>query len=339
MNQEVDDLPALTAPDPELVRGEAPRRRRVRRISWWIGALAMAVLIGVGVFVARGPSSPEPLRTADVIDTEPEVVDLEPEVVVTEPDEVDVEVDLSGPTFAPEAEFIFTGTWSPVVLRVDGDTIDLTQIPDADMTVRGRSFWTNDGCNSTGRAPILPEPDGRIELIPGGSTLVGCGNDLQSNAFGAAIRDATSWGVTPDAQLVLVGPSTHVRFELTEMMALTPIDGEWILRGITEGLAGQGDVELEEGDSEVRLTADGSDATIESVGCVEVMTFTIEVGPNRSEGAFRAPAVDPSGCDPLGLAYKAATFLAVSDYFLSAEGFMVFWHGPNQRLAWQRTDT
>jgi len=320
-----------------------------RRASWWVGALVVVVLVGVGVFVARGSSSPEPVQTVDavepeVVETEPEPEASEPEVVDAEPEPDDVkpdddvapELDVSGPPFAPEAEFVFTGTWSPVVLRVDGDPIDLTQIPDADMTVRGRSFWSNDGCNGTGGAPFLPEPDGRIELVPGASTAIGCIIDGQpDNAFSAAIRDAVLWGVTQDGQLVLAGPSTYLRFERTETMAATPIDGEWILLGLTEGLDGQGDVEVEEGDAEVRLTVDGTDATLESADCDDVVIFSIEVGPNRSEGAFSSLDVDPSGCDPLSLAYGAASFLAVSDYYLGADDFLVFWQGPNQRLAWQ----
>ncbi len=109
--------PGLIAPDPALVRGEALRRRRVRQTSWRVGALAMVVLVGVGVFVARGPLSSEPVQIVDVVDepdvaepepdlVEPDVVDVEPDVVEPEPDvgDVESEADLSGPTFAPEAE-------------------------------------------------------------------------------------------------------------------------------------------------------------------------------------------------------------------------------------------
>jgi len=334
--------PELIAPDPALVRGEALRRRRVRQTSWRVGVLAMIVLVGVGVFVARGPSSSEPVQTVDEPDlvepepnvAEPDVVDVEPDVAEPEPDDDDIEpeVDLSGPTFAPEAEFPFTGTWSPVVLRAEARTVDLTLIPDAEMTVRGRSFSSSDGCNGTGAASVLWEPDGRIELMRGSSTAVGCEFQEERGAFDVAIRDASSWGVTDDGQLVLVGPSTYVRFEQVATEALILIDRSWSLLGLVEGLAGQGDAELGEDDSEVLLTIDGSDGTLESVDCDAALTFTVEVGANRVEGFFRAVGIDPSGCDSESFAYRTASFLADSDYYLSTEEALVFWQGANMRV-------
>ncbi len=162
---------------------------------------------------------------------------------------------------------------------------------------------------------------------------MGCEFQEERGAFDVAIRDASSWGVTEDGQLVLVGPSSYVRFEWSPIEQLTPIDRMWSLLGIVEGLAGQDDVELGEDDSEVLLTIAGTDGRLESVDCDAVLTFSLEIGENRSEGLFRAVGVDPSGCDPESFAYRTASFLAVSDYYLSTEDILVFWEGPNTRIA------
>ncbi len=311
--------PGLIAPDPALVRGEALRRRRVRQTSWRVGALAMVVLVGVGVFVARGPLSSEPVQIVDVVD-EPDVADIEPAV------------DLSGPPFAPEAEFSLTGTWSPVVLRADGEAIDLVFLPDAELNVQGRSFSSSDGCNTIGGGRVLWQSEGRIELIPGDSTGVGCQPDRGSASFDAAIRTATSWGVTEDGQLVLVGQSTYVRFEQIATEAFTTIDRTWRVAGIVKGLAGRDDVEVGENFNEVLLTIDGTDGKLESIDCDAALTFSIEADANRSEGFFRAVGVDPSGCDPQSFAYRTASFLAVSDYYLSIDGFLRVWEGSIPRM-------
>ena len=228
-------------------------------------------------------------------------------------------LEIPGATPVPNATF--SGSWGVVALSVNGEAIALDAgRPQINFT--GRSYGGNDGCNSFGGGGAVWSSDGTIRFSQVNEmTLVDCGDDAVTSitsGFGRALREATSWGLTEDANLIVAGSNIIMELERTgppnlEGGAIEAIpDGRLELLRETEFFSRLPvDVEL----PILTIDDDGTVARLSSSECE--ITWDLQLPGEIGEGTFSLTNPSPPGCPRNSLADEIVAEIRLADYALT----------------------
>jgi len=205
---------------------------------------------------------------------------------------------------------------------------------------QGRSVGGDDGCNDFGNVGAVWGDDGSIsfDLTTVTTTLAGCPEREEiTTAFTSAIRSATSWGFTPERNLVLVGPSIRLDLafagpvELVDNAARAPVSDTTLqLLRETELFAPLPDsAEL----PLLTFTNGATAATLTSSDCE--LTYSVAL-PASGEGPASFIDADPTTCPTGTTARAVADILTGADYALTLNvgeaSLIQLWVGPRSAI-------
>ena len=239
------------------------------------------------------------------------------------------------PAFSPSSNTVLSGRWEPVGMWKDGAAINLGGFG-GNISVFGRSLSGNDGCNSHGSGGFYATPEGQAQLRPGGTDTAGCQESEILAAFNAGTFGANRWGRTSVGNLVLTNGSVVIEFALAEAAPTgslqgvsAPLNTIWRSAQVADydnfGPEGSG----------VTLTFTTEDdglniAVVVVEGCAEfgfAPTFV-----ERGEGPISFEPLndveDGGPCELSEDAQLALDAMSRANYFVTAEGNVQFWDGP-----------